>query len=347
MSTSVAKYAIELNGSKLSAELNAAVEGVTLEDELNLPAIFSIQLNMVDSSGGMWRGIDLKNIKPGDKLKLSLGLDNPVPLVSGEITALDLNFSEHSVLDIRGYDMLHRLRMGTRSKVFLKKKDSDIASEIAKEHGLTPVVDDTKTIYPYMFQNNRSNYEFLLERAALLDYELYADDKKLYFVKSRMQKAPELPELAFKKDFERLNLELRTLTRGSKVKVRGWDVKEKKELEAEAKAGDEISKMGGKETGFDISAKSIEESPIAISAENLIDMSEAKALAAAAYNSHLREFISGEGTCWGNPQLRAGRTVKLTGLGDRFSGIYYIVSTVHKMDSKGYTTTFKVKRTSL
>lgn len=347
MSTSVANFKIEINGSKFSSELNAAVEAVTVEDELNVPALFCIKLNMVNSDAGMWRGIDLKTLKPGDKMKVSLGLDKVEPLVSGEITSLDLTFSEHSVLEIRGYDMLHRLRMGTRNKVFLKKKDSDIASEIAKEHGLTPVVDDTKTVYPYLFQNNQSNYEFLLERAARLDYELYADDKKLYFVKSRAPKAPSLPDMTFKKDFERINLEMRALTRGSKVKVRGWDVKEKKEIEAEAKAGDETTKMGGKESGFELSAKAIEESPIALPAESLVEIAEAKALAQAAYNSRLREFIAGEGMCWGNALMRSGKTVKLLGLGDRFSGTYYVVSTVHKYDTKGYTTTFKVKRTGL
>ncbi|QQZ60511.1 hypothetical protein JI735_29130 [Paenibacillus sonchi] len=92
MGTSVANYKVELNGSKLSAELAAAVEGVTLEDEINLPALFSIQMNMVNSGSGMWRGTDLKSIKPGDKVKLSLGLDKLQPMISGEITALDLNF---------------------------------------------------------------------------------------------------------------------------------------------------------------------------------------------------------------------------------------------------------------
>lgn len=347
MSASVAKYLIELNGSKLSDEFNAAVEGVTVEDEINLPALFSIQMNMVNSQGGQWRGIDLSALKPGDKIKISLGLDQPEVLISGEITSLDANFGEHSILDIRGYDMLHRLRMGTRNKVFLKKKDSDIAAEIAKEHGLTPTVDDTKTVYPYIFQNNQSNYEFLLERAASLDYELYADDKKLYFTKSRSVKSPEIKDLTFKMDFERVDLELRTLTRGSKVTVKGWDVKEKKEVEAVAKTGDETTKMGGKEAGFALTSKAVEETPILIPAENLIDMNEAKAMAAAAYNSRLREFISGEGMCWGNPQLKAGKTVKLLGLGDRFSGTYYIVSTAHKFDKNGYTTTFKVKRTGI
>lgn len=344
---SVANYKIKLNGTDFSDDLMSAVEGVTVEDEINLPAMFSIKLNMVDSKNGKWRGIDLKTFKPGDKIAVSIGLDKAEPIVSGEITSLELNLCSHSILEIRGYDLLHRLRMGTRNKVFTKKKDSEIASEIAKEHGLSPQVEDTKTIYPYVFQNNLSNYEFLLKRAAYLDYELYTNDKKMYFVKSRAVKAPDLPDFTYKKDYEELTLELRTLTRGSKVVVRGWDIKEKKEMEATAKKGDETTKMDGKESGFDISSKAIEESPAAVWVENLIDLSEAQSAAKAAYNSLLKEFITGQGKCYGNPLVRAGKSVKLLGIDERFSGSYYIVSTIHNIDKSGYMTTFKVKRTGI
>lgn len=347
MATSVANYKIKLNGTDFPQDLITAVEAVTVEDEINLPTMFRVQLNMVDSKNGKWRGIDLKTFKPGDKITVSIGLDKVETMVSGEITSLELNIGKHSLLEIRGYDLLHRLRMGTRNKVFSKKKDSEIASEIAREHGLSPQVDDTKTIYPYVFQNNQSNYEFLQKRAAYLDFEVYADDKKLFFVKSRAPKAPELPDFTYRKDFEELNLELRSLTRGSQVTVRGWDVKEKKEIEASAKKGDESTKMGGKESGFEISSKGIEESPVTVWVENLIDLSEGKSVAKAAYNSLLREFINGEGKCYGNPLVRAGKSVKLLGIDERFSGIYYIVSTIHNIDKAGYTTTFKVKRTGV
>ncbi|MFZ5986677.1 MAG: phage late control D family protein [Bacillota bacterium] len=347
MSIKVANYRIKLNGSEISREFMASVEGITIEDEINLPSIFSIKLNMVDFKNGKWQGIDLKAFKPGDKVTVSVGLDKVEPMISGEITSLDLNLCEHSQLELRGYDFLHRLRMGTRNKAFIKKKDSEIVSEIAREHGLTAVVDDTKTTYPYLFQNNLSNFEFLLQRAARIDYEVYTEDKKLYFVKSRSQKAPELPELKYRIDFEQLSLELRTLTRGSEVEVRGWDVKEKKEVKGLAKKGDETTKMGGKESGFEFSAKALEKSPVAVAEDYLVDRSEAQNVALAQYNTLLREFITGEGKCWGNPLLRAGKTVKLSGIDERFSGIYYIVSTVHSIDSTGYTTTFKVKRTGI
>lgn len=347
MATSVANYKIKLNGSEFPKEFMTAVEEVSMEDEVNLPAMFCIKLSMMDNKNGKWQGIDLKAFKPGDKISVSIGLDKAEPMISGEITSLDLNLGEHSTLELRGYDMLHRLRMGTRNMIFNKKKDSEIASAIAKEHGLTPVVDDTKTVYPYIFQNNQSNYEFLLQRAARIDFEVYVEDKKLYFVKSRAQKAPDLPELTYKKELEEISLELRALTRGSKVQVWGWDVKDKKEIEVAAKKGDETTKMGGKESGFELSAKTLEESPIAISAENLIDRSEAQNVAVAAYNSLLRNFITGEGKCNGNPLLRAGKAVKLMGIDERFSGTYYIVSTVHSIKKEGYKTTIKVKRAGI
>lgn len=347
MSISTVNYKIKQNGTDFSAELMSAIEGIYVEDEINLPTMFSIKLNMYDKNNGKWMGIDLKTFKPGDKISVLFGLDKLEPFVSGEITSLELNLCKHDVLEIRGYDLMHRLRMGTRNKVFTKKKDSEIASEIAREHGLTPTVEDTKTIYPYIFQNNQSNLEFLLERAAIMDYEVYVEDKKFYFVKSRSQKDSSLPELLYRKDFDELNLELKTLTKGSKIEVRGWNVKDKKEFGAEAKKGDEKTKMGGQQSGFELISKNLEESPIAISVENLIDKNEAKNIATAAYNSLLREFIQGEGKCFGNPLLKAGKTIKLKGIDERFSGTYYIVSTNHKIDRTGYTTIFKVRRSGI
>ncbi|MDF2520445.1 MAG: phage protein [Clostridia bacterium] len=347
MGISVANYKIKLNGTELSGDLMTSVEEVTIEDEINLPGMFCIKLNMVDYQKGKWRGIDLKVLKPGDKISISLGLDKVEPMISGEITTLDLNLGEHSYLEIRGFDLIHRLRLGTRSKTFINKKDSEIATEIAREHGLSPVVDDTKTVYPYIYQNNQSNYEFLLERAARIDYEIYTDDKTLYFVKSRAPKAPELPQFTYKKDFDQLVLELRTLTKGSKVEVRGWNPVEKKGIEAVAKKGDETTKMGGKESGFELSVKAFGETPIILPSENLVDRSEAQSVAAATYNSLLRDFITGEGRCKGNPLLKAGKTIKLAGIDERFSGTYYLVSTVHSINNNGYTTTFRVKRVGI
>jgi len=342
----VANFRLFLNGSELTRELVSAVEGVSLEDEINLPAMFTIKFNIIDFLNGTWRGIDLNTFKPGDTVKVFLGTDSTVEMMTGEITSLELTFAKPSFMEVRGYDRLHRLRFGTKRRSFKDVKDSDIASSIASEVGLSSQVDDTGTVYPYIFQNNQSNYEFLLERAKRIGYEMLVDDKTLIFRRSKEDKTPEIT-LNYDMDLENFSVQLRTLTEGSEVEVRGWDVKNKNEITSSASSGSETTTMEGKESGYMLSEDAFGGSSVAVLDEPVIDSTDADALAKARYNSMLREFMTGEGKCSGNPDIRAGKTVRITGIGDRFSGTYYVISTVHSIDDEGYATTFKVRRTGI
>jgi phage protein D len=56
-------------------------------------------------------------------------------------------------------------------------------------------------------------------------------------------------------------------------------------------------------------------------------------------------YIRGEGLSIGEPKLRAGIVVKIEGLGERFSGLYYVTSTEQRFSTKkGYQTRFAVRR---
>ena len=342
----VAKFKLLLDGSELSGDILSSVEGVTLEEELNLPAMFSIKFNTVDFLNGNWRGIDLKTFKIGGVVKISMGIDSTEDMMTGEITSLDFTFGESSFIEIRGYDRLHRLRFGTMRRSFKDMKDSDIASSIASEASLSPKTDDTGTTHPYIFQNNQSNYEFLLERAKRINYEILADDKTLLFRKSQEDKSPEL-SLQYGIDLQSFSAQIKTLTEGSKVEVRGWNVKDKEEIASTVSKGSETTKMAGKESGYEISEKAFKASSISIIDNMIIDSQDAENIAKAKYNLMLKEFLTGEGVCTGNPKIRAGKTIEIKGIGERLSGTYYVISTAHSIDEKGYTTTFKVRRTGV
>ena len=60
--------------------------------------------------------------------------------------------------------------------------------------------------------------------------------------------------------------------------------------------------------------------------------------------NQLHEMIKASGTTVGLPDLRAGRTVHITGLGPRFSGVYFITETTHTIGDDGYRTTFQARR---
>lgn len=342
----VPNYKIYLNGNLLTDDLYLAVMGVSVEDEINLPTMFTIKMSIVSPKNRDWNNIDMKAFKPGDEIKIAMGMDSPTDMVTGELTSMDVTFGNDCFMELRGYDRLHRMRFGKKRRSFKDMKDSDIAASIAKEAGLTPQADDTGTTHLYLFQNEQSNYEFLLERAQRIGYELLVNDKTFMFRKSQEDKAAVLT-MKYAVDFDTFSVQLNTLTGGNEVEVRGWDIKQKKEISAKAAAGSETTVMGGQESGYKITQAGFGDTKIAVTGELVIDETEAGNIAKAKYNSLLKNFIKGEGSCSGNPQIRAGVTVELTGLGKRFSGIYYVVSTVHSIDNEGYKTTFKVRRTGI
>ncbi len=57
-----------------------------------------------------------------------------------------------------------------------------------------------------------------------------------------------------------------------------------------------------------------------------------------------RRIMKGSGSTIGMPDLRAGRMILVEGLGERFSGRYFVTSTTHKIDDSGYTTRFECRR---
>lgn len=55
-------------------------------------------------------------------------------------------------------------------------------------------------------------------------------------------------------------------------------------------------------------------------------------------------LITGSGSSIGLPQLRAGTSVKLIGLGARFSGTYRITQSTHTLGGSGYLTNFSARK---
>ncbi len=172
------------------------------------------------------------------------------------------------------------------------------------------------------------------------------DDKKFFFQKSREGRSP-VATLEYAVDFDDLNLAMKVVNEGSKVNVVGWDVKNKKVFDGKTSGAPASAKMGGSETGYQVSSK-FPSSEITLTDRAVTTPASARKMAEAESEVTLKNFIEGGGSCDGDPRLRAGSNLKITGVGKRFSGIYYITSCVHEYDQEqGYRTNFKVRRTGI
>jgi len=106
-------------------------------------------------------------------------------------------------------------------------KDSDIASLIASEVNLNPEIEATGTKYR-IYSRIISVIMISSRKSKRIGYEMMMDDKKFIFRKSKENQSPK-NTLEYRKDLQGFRLQMRALTEGSKVELRGWDIKSKKE----------------------------------------------------------------------------------------------------------------------
>ncbi|MCC4595919.1 contractile injection system protein, VgrG/Pvc8 family [Xanthomonas campestris pv. phormiicola] len=337
-------FRILKNRQALPSNVIAAIQNVRVENEINVPTMFSFTLTITSASAA-WQDVDLDVFKPGDAIAVFLGIDGTRQLVSGEITAIEPHFSTYSTATIRGFDRLYWLKFGTRTRTYLKSNDNDIVAQVARAAGLTvKLVGQNGVINDYVLQNNVTDYEFLMQRCAQINYELMMDQTTLVFRPSAEGGSP-VRTVNYPLDATDLELSLRLPTLGRTTTVTGYDLASNRTVSAVTDAGTTQDKMGGRQTGYQM-ADAFPASSVQYLRPNISTPEALQAVAKAQYQRNLGPFIEGSSSMLGDPDLVAGVNVKLSGLSQRFNGIYYITSSVHSYDvDSGYQTEFKLRRT--
>jgi phage protein D len=344
----VPDFDVIINGSPLPMAAEAYIAGVTVDESIELPSMFTLEVTSSDeqTQEAQWVN-DQTLFAIGNVVEIKLGyVDDLETVLIGEITALEPQFVFNRLpsLTVRGYDRRHRLQRGRKTRTFVQQKDSDIASQIAREAGLTAQVEDSATVHDYILQANQTDLDFLHERASRIQYEVVVEDKTLFF-RPVGNAQGEVLILTMDDDLLEFYPRLSAAGQVGEVTVRSWSPKDKKELVGQAHAGDEVSTMGGQESGAALVEGAFGAAIELLSAYPVATQAEADQLAKARFNHLVLDLISGEGVCWGRTDLRAGKVITIDGVGQRFSGQYYVTAVVHRyLPQRGYQTYFTVRR---
>jgi phage protein D len=341
-----ASFKILAGGSELPAETALDVLDVKVSDYVEGASAFTITFNNWKSDLQEFKSIGQDQLAEGTEVEVKVGfVDSLSSLIVGEITALEPEFpeSEAPTLKVHGYDRLHRFRRGRKTRSFLEMKDSEIAQKIAGELQLRADVEDTQITHEYVLQSNQSDIDFLLERARRINYEVVVKDKTLFFRKASNNKS-KVVSIEFGLTLKSFYPRLSTMRQVSEVVVQGWNHKTKEAIVGRAQQGDELSKMNGTKLGVAISESAFTATTNVIVDKPVFSQGEANQIAKGLFNEMSVDFITGEGLAIGNTDIRAGQVVELLKLGERFSGPYYVTSSTHTIDRKGYTTKFTVAR---
>ncbi len=336
-----------INGSPLSVEAETHVTSITVDDDTDLPDMFTLELAGSEHQEEETRWIDdQKLFAIGNTVEVKLGYgDDLKTLMIGEMTGLEPEFTFNRLprLIVRGYDRRHRLQRGRKTRTFVGKKDSDIAAQIAQEARLDAQVEDSRVEHDYMLQANQTDLEFLQRRAHQIQYEVVVEDKTLFFRPVKNAES-EILTLTFEDDLLEFYPRLSSMGQVSEVAVRSWNPKDKKEIIGRASTGDEVSKMGGQNSGANLAESVFGATTLMVSDRPVMNQAEADQLAKARFNRDLLGLITGDGVCRGRTDLRAGKVIQIDGIGKRFSGRYYVTAASHRYDPRGYYTHFTVRR---
>lgn len=343
----VPAFDVLIDGTRMSVEVEAHLVEVTVDESLDWPGMFSLEIHGSEEleDENLW--IDEKLFEVGKAVEVKMGYaDNVESLIKGEITGLEPAFQSDRLpsLIVRGYDRRHRLQRGRKTRTFVQQKDSQIASKIASEAGLSAQAKDSAVVHDYVVQTNQTDLEFLQERAVRIRYEVVVEDKKLLFRPS-LSDASEVLTITTDDHLLEFRPRLSSAQQVASVSVRGWAAKEKKEIIGKAQAGDVSATMGGRSSGPKLSQQAFGATLGMLTEHPVMTQAEADQIAKAQLNDIAMTLIDGEGVCLGRTDLRAGKVIKIDGIGKRFSGQYYVTSTVHSYNTRdGYRTRFTVRR---
>jgi phage protein D len=288
-------------------------------------------------------------------------------MTQGSVTTLEPTFPAGGppTLTVRALNVLHRLRDKQRSQHWLNKKESDIAKSIktlndpATSRKLSVRVSDQalskEQPLDYVAQDNQYDIDFLFTRARLAGYVVFVDvetkangqtEQFLYFGPSD-DKHPRVRDVTYELEWGKslvdFNPVLSTAHQVKSVEVRSWNRQTNRAIRAKVDLKDPGIKVNDDLLGL-LSQPGCQPREEVVANEPQPTPQQAERRARAILSDRLKEMVTAQGTTVGLPDLRAGQRIKVTGVGSRFSGTYFVTDTTHTLSDAGYSTRFSARR---
>lgn len=340
-------YQILVDGEDIFSEHLIEITNVSFDDTLEGADRFSFSINDLEV-----RWLDSELFEPGKVVEIKMGyVDELATMIVGEIISLRPNFPTDGTpqLEISGYDLSHQFTRVREHRSFNEMRDSEIVARIASEarHNLETQIEQTETVHPHIVQDRQTDYDFIKELADRNFFEFFVKGRTLYFQKPKKDRGEIVTTLEYGTSLLSFNPELNTANQVSEVTVRGWNPTTKEQIVGRARRGSEEARERGRRSGGEIVENQYGTVEERILDRPVFTQEEADILARSTLNRLSEGLIRGSVECIGIPEIRAGKTIKLDGLGNKFSRKYYIAGTTHTISNSGYSTSFNIKENTI
>ncbi len=289
---------------------------------------------------------DRRTLEFGKGFEIKLGSDS---LFNGKIMGLEASFPQGQAPEIRvlAEDRFQDLRMTRRTRTFNDVTDSDVISQIANDHGLSPSVSVNGPTYKVLAQVNQSDLAFVRERARAVDAEVWMGGSTLN-AKSHSSRDGGTLRMTYRNQLREFTVLADLAMQRTSVAVNGWDVASKAALQYEATDSVISSELNGDTSGVSILQSAFGARKEALAHTVPLNSQEAQFEAEAFFKMSARRFVVGRGVAETNASLRVGSKADLQGLGPLFNGKYYVSDVKHIFDgAQGLRSEFRGERVGI
>ncbi len=348
-------FIIEIEGTEID-DLYPDLNHVEIELDEELAGLFRIQFATGQSGEGLWWHLDDDRLQIWKEVAIRAGFgDGMEEVISGVITHVKPVFetdAAQSTLEIWGMDRSVLMDREEKLKDWPNKTDSDIATEIFGNYGLTPEVEATDIVHDEAVSTviqRETDIQFLKRLALRNGFECYVEGTTGYFRPPQIDAAPQ-PLLALhfgaESNVTQFSLDVNGLNPAN-IEMLQVDRSNKEILEAVAASSRQTAL--GQADAESLLGSGMPPGRFFIGKNATTGNPEMSALCQGLYHE-AAWFVTGEGTIAGGQYghlLKPRGTVTIKGIGETHSGIYYVTQVTHRMTAEGLTQSFKVKRNGI
>ncbi|TDF38591.1 phage late control D family protein [Alteromonadaceae bacterium M269] len=301
-------------------------------------------------------GEPVPNFDPGTLLSLKMGyygeVVEPSTMMRGRVISVAPSFPSSGTPTVRyrAISELAKFQKEKKSIAFEEpKKPSEIFSTIARDE--LNVQSDTpnqanEASLEYLIMADEYPIIFLWRLAKRVDYEIRllvdpdTQQETLFF--GPRAETSEVIELTWGQSLIDFSPQIKIKNLVSKVVVKGWNPVqsgESRQITGEATLDDIDPQLPDSQLRDQI-GNAIGETLETVVNEIFESEDEANQRARDILTNLTRDMVTGSGTCIGDPRVRAGAKLQLSGMGPRFDGEYLVKQSTHTLGNSGYTVKF-------
>ncbi len=349
---------IELNGNEddgLYADFLSL--DVDLGGQMAAMAYLTLAIRKDDQENGLWRHVDDERFGPLQSIAIKVTLNGSTEdLFSGYITNTRPHFErleQNCFFEIWAMDATALMGRNEIAKAWEGKKDSDIARDIFQKYVTTSVIEDTQILHDKdisTIMQRETDIQFLKRLAIRNGYECYVDGDTGYFHPPQTSLDDSQPVLAAhygdKTTLMSFSVDVQAL---NPVAVSGVQIDSINKEIVNASVTTTTLDVLGSEDHASLRPTGIDTGTAQIATSVATGQPELEALCQSLYHQ-ADWFIAAEGVVAASRYghvLKPYIPVTIKGVGERYSGAYYVTQVTHSFSAEGYTQRFKAKRNAL